>query len=200
MSTGTDETQDGYCALLSGLTGEAVAEQRVAVTKWLEQPGLAKHKDNAASVVDELLANVIRHAGGDALMRVRLEAEGLVISVMDKSEEEPVVRPFDWEQECGRGMNIVNALSSDWGVRPCAGGKVVWALLGDEESSEPDPPPCFRCKSAVENDQNTLKGAELRRGKPDSPIIFCAACTRLMEEQRAGVDTRTGELCGVGSR
>jgi anti-sigma regulatory factor (Ser/Thr protein kinase) len=89
-----------------------------------DQSGL----DDAALVLSELVGNAVRHATGD-VMQVRLRRTGRVlrISVRDGSPVSPRPRTAAVDDESGRGMQIVEALSHRWGWEPVPGGKVVWA-------------------------------------------------------------------------
>ena len=54
----------------------------------------------------------------------------LMLAVIDASDDAPTPRQPDWVRESGRGLQIVDALSSIWGWSPIDGhGKAVWAVL-----------------------------------------------------------------------
>ena len=54
----------------------------------------------------------------------------LMLAVIDASDDAPTPRQPDWVRESGRGLQIVDALSSVWGWSPIDGhGKAVWAVL-----------------------------------------------------------------------
>ena len=54
----------------------------------------------------------------------------LMLAVVDASDDAPTPRHPDWVRESGRGLQIVDALSSVWGWSPLDGhGKAVWAVL-----------------------------------------------------------------------
>ena len=84
--------------------------------------------DDAALVLSELMGNAVRHADGDTV-RVRLRrTDGVLrIAVEDGSPARPAPRQASLEDESGRGLLIVDALSHRWGWRPLPTGKVVWA-------------------------------------------------------------------------
>ena len=87
-------------------------------------------RDDAALVLGELVGNAVRHAEGASLqVRLRRSGEVLRIAVQDDSPVPPLPRQVSWEDESGRGMHIVDALSSSWGWEPRTTGKVVWADL-----------------------------------------------------------------------
>jgi serine/threonine-protein kinase RsbW len=84
--------------------------------------------DDAALVLSELVGNAVRHAHGE-VMQVRLRRNGdvLRIAVHDRSSAPPAPREASFEDESGRGMMIIDALSHRWGWEPRVDGKVVWA-------------------------------------------------------------------------
>ena len=84
--------------------------------------------DDAALVLSELVGNAVRHAEGD-VMQVRLKRTGdvLRIAVHDRSSTPPAPREASFDDESGRGMMIIDALSHRWGWEPRSDGKVVWA-------------------------------------------------------------------------
>ena len=54
----------------------------------------------------------------------------VMLAVIDASDDAPTPRQPDWIRESGRGLQIVNALSTVWGWSPIEGhGKAVWAVL-----------------------------------------------------------------------
>jgi hypothetical protein len=54
----------------------------------------------------------------------------LMLAVIDASDDAPTPRQPDWVRESGRGLQIVDALSTVWGWSPVDGhGKAVWAVL-----------------------------------------------------------------------
>jgi anti-sigma regulatory factor (Ser/Thr protein kinase) len=84
--------------------------------------------DDAALVLSELVGNAVRHAEGVTMqVRLRRTADVLRIAVQDGSTAPPAPRDASFEDESGRGMRIIEALSSRWGCEPLPGGKVVWA-------------------------------------------------------------------------
>ena len=57
-------------------------------------------------------------------------ADGLVIEVSDQSAELPVRRSAGWDSESGRGLNLVNDLSREWGCYvPGPGWKTVYCVV-----------------------------------------------------------------------
>ncbi len=77
-------------------------------------------------------AGAARPAAGGAVLRLCLlrRAGEIMLAVIDASDDAPTPRQTDWDGESGRGLQIVDALSSVWGWSPIEGhGKAVWAVL-----------------------------------------------------------------------
>jgi PAS domain S-box-containing protein len=85
--------------------------------------------DTAGLLASELLSNAVRHADGPLRLRLRLDGEELSVEVADSSPAVPQARSADLDQECGRGLLLVQALATTWGTRPTATGKTVWFSL-----------------------------------------------------------------------
>ena len=85
--------------------------------------------DDLALVVTELVANAVRHAGTDiAVKLVRLEG-GVRLEVHDGSTRPLRPRSATVLDEGGRGLLLVDALSSRFGVEGEPKGKRVWVEL-----------------------------------------------------------------------
>lgn len=103
----------------AGLARRFVREQ---VRAW----GLGTDEDDVALMVSELVTNVGLHARTEALVSVSVRDGCLRVEVTDRSHQPVEVRPHALGAETGRGLRIVDALASDWGVRQTATGKTVW--------------------------------------------------------------------------
>ncbi|MFG2224335.1 ATP-binding protein [Streptomyces sp. NPDC048644] len=97
--------------------------------------------------VSELLSNVIVHVGEGAPVTVRVRGEGdgrIRIEVADPDPYGvPVRRSAARDEEGGRGIALLEAVSLGWGVWPADGGKTVWCEVA-EAAACPDgaKPPC----------------------------------------------------------
>jgi anti-sigma regulatory factor (Ser/Thr protein kinase) len=89
--------------------------------------------DDITLVASELIGNAIRHASnGDSdswAVTWTVTGDDVVISVEDPSAELPVRRRAAPEACNGRGLAIVETISSDWGVELTDRGKRVWARV-----------------------------------------------------------------------
>ena len=102
--------------------------------------GLAFLAEDAETIVGEFVANAVTHAAAAELPRKQAtENLGLrlfrrtgevICAVLDPSDSAPVLKAPGSVEECGRGLQMVDALSDVWGWSPVAGrGKAVWAIL-----------------------------------------------------------------------
>ncbi len=99
--------------------------------------GGTRFADAGRLVLSELVTNALDYATPrDNLVLIRFEAHEhqLRLEVHDASAVAPVRRSAGEEEECGRGLYLVNCLALEWGYGPRDGvGKVVWALIGPTE-------------------------------------------------------------------
>ncbi|WP_326650642.1 MULTISPECIES: ATP-binding protein [unclassified Streptomyces] len=89
--------------------------------------------DSAAVIVAELTANAVTHArvpGRDFELRLALAPKTLRIEVSDaRADRAPAPRPPTTDLETGRGLLLVDAVATTWGVADRVVGKTVWAEL-----------------------------------------------------------------------
>src|SRR5437588_6873962 len=78
-------------------------------------------------LVSELATNCIRHARGGFELAVNQTEHQIKVEATDGSRGQPVVRSPGPSDPTGRGLQIIDMLSSDWGVEPRGDdGKTVW--------------------------------------------------------------------------
>ena len=101
--------------------------------------GLERLVDDVQLGVSELLSNAVGHAGTDVMMTLRLSTR-LTVEVLDNDPDlpHPGIPDPDLRATSGRGLRIVSAISSDWGVRAAPGGKTGGFALDLPESGSPD--------------------------------------------------------------
>jgi anti-sigma regulatory factor (Ser/Thr protein kinase) len=83
---------------------------------------------DAQIVLSELAANAVLHACSGFSVAVRCTSEGVRLAVGDTSPVEPTPRD-EPEQSSGRGIRLVAALATNWGVDVGSEGKTIWAEL-----------------------------------------------------------------------
>jgi hypothetical protein len=81
--------------------------------------------------VSEVVTNSVVHGGPPIVVAVDCDSTGgLQVRVRDGSHELPKPRKAQVWDEGGRGLNLLDVLSDDWGVDPEPGdGKQVWFVL-----------------------------------------------------------------------
>jgi anti-sigma regulatory factor (Ser/Thr protein kinase) len=82
--------------------------------------------DTVALLVSEVATNALVHGEGRVRVRVRPTSDGLRVEVHDDSPTLPARRRATPMDEGGRGIALVEALSSGWGAERTADGKTVW--------------------------------------------------------------------------
>ncbi|THA26676.1 PAS sensor protein [Streptomyces sp. RKND-216] len=107
---------------------DAVLHARRFTARTLRSWGLADEADVALLVVSELVTNALLHTQGAARLDLMLSGDRLRVAVTDSSPRAPA-KPVivDWEATGGRGILLVEAVSTAWGSVPVGGGKQVWA-------------------------------------------------------------------------
>jgi anti-sigma regulatory factor (Ser/Thr protein kinase) len=100
--------------------------------------------DRAKVMVSELVTNAVLHGRGVIRLRASLDPDRLLVEVIDEgSGFERVVRERSFEDLHGRGLDIVDAEASRWGLYE--GTTHVWfelersgPRLGTEDTPIPD--------------------------------------------------------------
>jgi anti-sigma regulatory factor (Ser/Thr protein kinase) len=113
----------------------AVPCARLHAVHVLHEWGLRDLAGDAEMIVSELITNAIEASAllperPPVSLRLLLAGESLVIEVWDHSPRDLEPREADADDECGRGLTVVAALSERWGwERTGSQSKVVWAEL-----------------------------------------------------------------------
>jgi anti-sigma regulatory factor (Ser/Thr protein kinase) len=118
-------------SLPDDLTAPAIARQFVHDNRDHLDPALI---EDAQLLVTEIVTNAVRYGREEITLAFSLEPPGLGVEVSDTGEDMPVmpteaIPPLG--SGSGRGMHIINALATHWGVDAEAQpkGKVVWFEL-----------------------------------------------------------------------
>jgi anti-sigma regulatory factor (Ser/Thr protein kinase) len=112
------------CALENSL--RAPREAREFCRAVLEAWGLADEAELVTLLVSELVTNSVRYTAGGIELRLSMPDDRLLVEIHDQECELPVQRAAGSADERGRGLLLVQQLSSRWGARPDQDGKVVW--------------------------------------------------------------------------
>ncbi len=98
---------------------------RAALDDW--QAG--DYEMGAAQVLTELATNAALHARSAYTVHLVLEPNELLVEVTDSSPVPPQARGYGSDATTGRGIALVEALSTRWGVEASPTGKTVWCRI-----------------------------------------------------------------------
>jgi serine phosphatase RsbU (regulator of sigma subunit)/anti-sigma regulatory factor (Ser/Thr protein kinase) len=88
--------------------------------------------EDAELIVTELATNAVLHGRFPATLRVCQLPGCIRVEVEDTGRDLPVRMRSSYEAMTGRGLGMVAALATAWGIDPGrSGGKTVWAELSD---------------------------------------------------------------------
>lgn len=96
------------------------------LTGTLRQWGGDEVAGDAALVVTELATNAVVHAESAFTVALAMVDRGIRISVSDTV---PMAEGASLPADPGHGLGVIAAVSTGWGIRPTAEGKIVWAEL-----------------------------------------------------------------------
>jgi GAF domain-containing protein len=123
------------CELTLGPEPDAVPKARRFTAEWFaDEPGHLV--DDAEQVVSELVTNAILHGVEPVTLRLSRTGSALRLEVEDAGRTMPVISRASADTMTGRGLSLIAALASGWGVTESPGGKVVWAEISDKPGDE----------------------------------------------------------------
>jgi anti-sigma regulatory factor (Ser/Thr protein kinase) len=102
----------------------SIAAARRFVANELADVG--ERLDAIVLLVSELATNSVLHAASAFRLTIRRTADEVCVEVCDDGGGSPAQQPHHVAAPSGRGLQIVEALSDQWGVREQPPGKVVW--------------------------------------------------------------------------
>ena len=118
---------------------ESARQARRIVTEVVTAARADAYLDIATLLTSELVTNGIVHAHTDLQVVVEATASWVRVEVIDGNPMLPLRKTYDDEALTGRGMEMVELLSTDYGVTPLADdGKRVWFRLGDAPRMDDD--------------------------------------------------------------
>ena len=102
------------------------------VTRALHELGEDRLSELAELLVSELVTNAVLHARTTITLEVCHTGPGVRVGVVDASPRGPRQREFSDQATTGRGLTLVESLSSSWGTEPTRNGKSVWFELRED--------------------------------------------------------------------
>jgi anti-sigma regulatory factor (Ser/Thr protein kinase) len=114
------------------------AAARRFVRELLASWDLSDLTETVELLVSEVVTNVVRHAQTDGSIVVTRSAFGVRVEVSDSAGGEPTPLSPEPRQPSGRGLSIVNAMATRWGVAssPDGSGKSVWFEVDQRSDAE----------------------------------------------------------------
>jgi anti-sigma regulatory factor (Ser/Thr protein kinase) len=85
--------------------------------------------DDALLLTSELVTNAVLHGRSEVCVEVTASAELVRIAVLDENSRHPAPVREDHDALDGRGLALVDAVASRWGVDDRPMGKSVWFEL-----------------------------------------------------------------------
>lgn len=181
---------DGRCLDLPD-TWEAPPLGRRFVEQQVLARGGAAIVQDAALIAAELLANARQHGIPPVQVCVRGVGGDIRIEVCDSSSRGPVRLAPSPDNMTGRGLALVEALATQWGVTALPDGrKSVWARLSPPDEADPAPGPAEPYVETIAPGADT----EAR-----FPVVLGDVPTALLLEAKAQMDNIVRELSLAGA-
>jgi anti-sigma regulatory factor (Ser/Thr protein kinase) len=96
--------------------------------------------ESAELMVSELATNCIRHERMSFYVTISRSPREVRVEVTDSGSGVPTMRSPGPNDPSGRGLQIVDMLSDEWGIQPeVPAGKTVWFSLAVEPRGDQDP-------------------------------------------------------------
>ena len=132
-------TDGGGVAMALVLDADGRTVWRSTLRSTLDGTVAADTVEDVIIVAGELVANALEHGLPPAALEVLAEPEGSVlVSVLDHGSVVPLSpMPISLEAVRGRGLLIVDSLTSEWGVLESGHGKAVWARVAEDGEAGP---------------------------------------------------------------
>ena len=109
----------------------AVGEARRFVSACCREWGVDDPEEVAPLVVSELVTNALQHGEGPWELFVGRRLDRVVVSVTDGSQDAVDVEHPQDLAEHGRGLLLVESLTTAWGQESRPEGKRVWAEVAN---------------------------------------------------------------------
>ncbi|WP_327169773.1 SpoIIE family protein phosphatase [Streptomyces subrutilus] len=114
---------------------EGLSEARYALRQALRDWGVSELADDVELAAGELLVNALLHTDGGAVLTMEVLPEPvrrIRLWVKDRSSVWPRRRTPGEAATTGRGLLLVDAVATHWGVEPRGDGKAVWCEFAAE--------------------------------------------------------------------
>jgi len=134
-TTGSRDQRSAVTELPPDTAAPSLARQflREQLRGWLVDDGVCQ---TAEICLSEIVTNAVIHSGTSPRVTVRLDDRRLLVLVQDSGiSGVPQLQHLDLEDIGGRGLQLVDALSTAWSAERSADGTTVWFELQVDETS-----------------------------------------------------------------
>lgn len=119
---------------------ESAGMARRFVTRLMREWRCEEVLGNVEVAVSELVTNAVVHARSSVDVTVSLRAHDVRVDVVDWGGGRPELRIPAEDEGSGRGLLIVDSMSTAWGVDEGPGWKSVWFVVPRPDVAAPDRP------------------------------------------------------------
>lgn len=113
----------------------SVAAARRHVEGVLDRWQLSEISWNCLQLISELATNAVIHARTEFTVELSRDGNLLRVCVHDGSTAAPGVRHYGSDSTTGRGMRLVDSMSTCWGVERADDGKTIWFEIDTRTSA-----------------------------------------------------------------
>jgi PAS domain S-box-containing protein len=117
----------------------SAGEARRMVGRLLAESGREDLADTGQLLVSEVVTNALVYAATPIDVCVQADEDGILVQVGDGSRHWPEPRSYGLTAHTGRGLTMLEDMSSAWGVVPAVGGKTVWFHLSFRSQAGEEP-------------------------------------------------------------
>ena len=191
------------------------AARRFAIDTLSSSPGSIL--EAVELMVSELATNCVRHERTSFHIAILGSSREIRVEVTDSGAGTPRMRSPGPDEPSGRGLRIVDMLSSSWGVQPeSPAGKTVWFTVpsggvatlvaegrADEERSAGGTAAIARGPSTVQRMERSPDGSTCQWGRGTSPYrrgVVIHPASRNSQGRRAGRRYCQHDECGSHAR
>jgi anti-sigma regulatory factor (Ser/Thr protein kinase) len=149
---------------------------------------------DAELVVTELVTNAVLHGLPPVVLRIDQLANRIRVEVEDGGRTVPVQPRQSAEAMTGRGLALVGAVATAWGVDPAVNGvgKLVWAEIADGGHGDQDDP-----AGEVDIDAVLASWADFPDGDVRFEVKLGAVPTDLLLDAKSHIDNVVREMALV---
>jgi anti-sigma regulatory factor (Ser/Thr protein kinase) len=122
-------TNERVTTVLPAVPPSVGAARRFVAASMRRHHALPETIDVACLLTSELVTNALVHAHSRVELTVFVGPTGFRIEVRDTSPATAQRRDIELDELSGRGLHIVDVMSSRWGTGPSGDGKRVWFEL-----------------------------------------------------------------------